>query len=453
MFHFDSLEDALEQLKADEGPDYKGFEDRGSFGGKIAYGYTWEKLFNERHSKGAGPFGGLDNAITRLVAVFRHKNLPYDQALRFAQLWNDTQCDPPIDRAEFHNKFGGVWARLKGRDDEYTADAINDGEWEIKTAFDLSTHCPNGLPWLIENVFLSAGLHFISAPPGGAKSWLLMELIGKLLEGKPYFDRECPKRPVLWIDEEMGFDIAAVRYQRLRLPQEPGLSYLGRQGVKFDVPATLRKICDLAEANPGLVVVIDTLIRIHDFEENDSKQMAKLYILLKKLMAVDATIICACHESGKLNFGPAQRSEVKHGRVRGSSEIIGMADMVYSVEKHEGYYKFLNIKNRLGSDANTLDVAFQLIDHLDESDPKGLRVELRYISEGEAEQVALTSQQQAVYKALDYDEGRPIETLLAKTALDKQTILSAIAALKTAGEVQEETLNKVTVYKKMPSGF
>ncbi len=452
MFHFDSLEDALEQLKADEGPDYAGFEDRGSFGGKVAYGYTWEKLFEERHSKGAGPFGGYNNAVTRLVAVFRHKNLPYDYALRFAKLWNDTQCDPPLPAGEFHQLFGEIWARLKGRDDEYSTDAIKGGDWEIKTAFDLATHCPDGLPWLIENVFLSAGLHFISAPPGGAKSWLLMELIRSLLQGSPYFDRECPKRPVLWIDEEMGFDIASHRFQLLQMPQLPGLTYLGRQGVKFDVPLTLHKICDLAEANPGLIVVIDTLIRIHDFEENDSKQMAKLYALLKKLMAVDATIICACHESGKVQFGPAN-NQVKHGRVRGSSEIIGMADMVYSVEKHEGYYRFVNIKNRLASDKDALQVAFQLLDHEDKNSPKGTRVELRYITESEAAKVAMTSQQQAVYNALDFDEARGLEAIIAKTQLDKQLILSALSALKIAGEVVEETINRALVYTKAPSGF
>ncbi|MCH7690917.1 MAG: AAA family ATPase [candidate division Zixibacteria bacterium] len=85
-------------------------------------------------------------------------------------------------------------------------------------------------------------------------------------------------------------------------------------------------------------LILDTLHRHANYDENSANDMNKLYItMFQKLLDERITVMFLHHTT-------------KQGDFRGSSDFLGMCDLVYKIYRLKDSNKFrvINIKNRLG---------------------------------------------------------------------------------------------------------
>ena len=161
---------------------------------RLKYQSTWEKLFAQRHGQGSGPYGGRNNALVSLVGLLRHKNLPYEAAVIMAQGWNKRQCDPPLDQEELQPMFRRLWADMTPTPDVLDAP---DQEWQWMTMDQLIAAPP--VEWVVPNCLLKNGFNLIGALPGGAKSWMMLDLSRCMAQGTPWMHRfPLTSAPRLW---------------------------------------------------------------------------------------------------------------------------------------------------------------------------------------------------------------------------------------------------------------
>ena len=137
-----------------------------------------------------------------------------------------------------------------------------------------------------------------------------------------------------------------------------GMGYLNRVGIRFDNVLDVERIVKHCQANDIGLVMIDSLVRVHNLDENDNSQMRRLYDSFKKLLDVGITVLIAHH-----NRKGSTDGTVKHEGMRGAAEIVAAADMAYSVEKQSnGLYRMYVTKGRLISDEDAIDVTFEIRD-------------------------------------------------------------------------------------------
>jgi hypothetical protein len=354
-------------------------EEPGEFG--VAGTGQWSKLF-ERHPEGGGPFGGRDNALTKLLGFLRAKSIPFDVAVELAKFWNGKFVDPPMDPAEVHRKISRGWVQwLEGGLPDATPDNLGTDHQRLLEFIDLDrlgqlAAEAGGVEWIVEDLILSGGIHFITAPPGGGKTWAAIDLVRACMTGTKWLDHKPAKQvPVLYINEEMG---AGPFFQRLDQMRVPGsrLSILQRAGINLDNPSDLSQIADHIRSSGVRIVVLDTFVRVHSRDENNNSEMAQLFGRFKAITDAGAAIVCL-HHHRKSGSG----SPVEHEAMRGAGEIAAQADLIAAIDKIDGIFRFRVTKHRHLEESAVPAFGFA-VDNQDDGSAVIIAAELEMAEEG-----------------------------------------------------------------------
>jgi hypothetical protein len=354
-------------------------EEPGEFG--VAGTGQWSKLF-ERHPEGGGPFGGRDNALTKLLGFLRAKSIPFDVAVELAQYWNGKYVDPPMDPAEVHRKISRGWVQwLEGGLPDATPDNLGTDHQRLLEFIDLDrlgqlAAEAGGVDWIVEDLILSGGIHFITAPPGGGKTWAAIDLVRACMTGTKWLDQKPAKQvPVLYINEEMG---AGPFFQRLDQMRVPGsrLSILQRAGINLDNHSDLSQIADHIRSSGVRIVVLDTFVRVHSRDENNNSEMAQLFGRFKAITDAGAAIVCL-HHHRKSGSG----SPVEHEAMRGAGEIAAQADLIAAIDKIDGIFRFRVTKHRHLEESAVPAFGFA-VDNQDDGSAVIMAAELEMTEEG-----------------------------------------------------------------------
>jgi hypothetical protein len=348
-------------------------------GGQKGRTNKWSLLF-EPHPQGGGPFGGRNNALTCFTGFLRAKRVPFDAALPLAQWWSDKYMDPPFSAREIKDTLERQWVQwAEGNLSDLTPDELNGvpAELEFMTVADMAAweRETGAMTWLLENVLPDGGLVYFSAPPAGAKTWVMQQLAVALTTGTPWLGKyDVERRNVLYIDEEMGVLKTLPRLRKLGMPENAeGFYYTNKIGVRLDFPPHVQQIAKFVETNNIGVVIVDTLTRVHSMDENDNSQMRHLFKQFSSLMALNCTVIVAHHDRKK-----GADSDVRHERMRGAGEIAASADMAYSIDKIGHMFRLSTSKGRLVAEEDQITVDFVIEDNEDNT-----RVDLREVSGAE----------------------------------------------------------------------
>ena len=238
---------------------------------------TMAKLYT-KHPEGGGPYGGRDNALTAYIGYLRSTGIDYDSAYPAAVAWNLQWCDPPMDEADVAFKAGRAWSDWPESDREPLTPAMLREQLAAKVqpkrkleflnwqAFcDLAAQADDA-QWLVENLITRGGMHFITAPPGGGKSWIAVDLVRACNDGSNWMGcLPVTKCNILYINEEMGIGRFFQRFFKLSPGACENVHIMQKQMVKLDNAEHMAHfffgVCD--ELKRQLKLGLEFVMRLH----------------------------------------------------------------------------------------------------------------------------------------------------------------------------------------------
>lgn len=207
-----------------------------------------------------------------------------------------------------------------------------------------------GQEWIIDSLVPDKSLTAISGAPGSYKSWLSLYLAKCILEGKMVFDRyNTVYGNVLIIDLENNMGLIKDRCKMLSFGGESNLYYW--QG-EFNIEKDLERLELLLKEKSIRVLIIDSLVRIHNSDENDARAMSQVLKKLRSLANLGVAVIFVHHSRKQSFFGKSNAGE----SMRGSSDILAAIDSHLLLEKTSGGVKLSQPKLRAQESIKTLQL-------------------------------------------------------------------------------------------------
>ena len=185
--------------------------------------------------------------------------------------------------------------------------------------------------WIVESLISKQGITALSGNPGDFKTWLTTHIALCVSRQSDVFGRfPTSQGGVLIIDEEDHIRLLKKRLELLGAKDTDDIHYLSQCGIKVDIEAVRDMIVDIVKEKNIKLVILDSLVRVHQQEENDAGGMAKVFSGLQKILVAGASILFTHHHRKQQN---GQRASNTGQSMRGSSDILAAIDCHITVEK------------------------------------------------------------------------------------------------------------------------
>lgn len=195
------------------------------------------------------------------------------------------------------------------------------------------------------NDFLPLGsLVMLYSAPGMFKSIVSQQMGMCITNKRDFLGLKTMKFPVLYSDKENNDLIIKERLTTLRKGNNVWsknfpLYYLNRKEGDLDSAVFIFKLTETVRRYKIKLLILDTLNRHSDYDENSATELSKLYtsVFMPLIEDLGISIIFLHHTN-------------KTGGYRGSGDFLGMCDIVYRVDRKgkSNNFKLINEKNRLG---------------------------------------------------------------------------------------------------------
>ena len=191
---------------------------------------------------------------------------------------------------------------------------------------------PRPMDWLINGLFESDSLLQLFGPPGGAKTFTVLDMAGCIAAGLDYHGRSVKAGAVVYIAGE-GFNGLARRLlawsivNRQPLDDLPlFISTMPAAMMDFENLSTVMAAIDTTGEPPALVV-LDTVARnFGPGDENSTADMGKFVAACDQIRAAYGCTVALVHHTG--------HTETQRGR--GSSVLNGAIDAAYRITRPDG---------------------------------------------------------------------------------------------------------------------
>ncbi len=184
--------------------------------------------------------------------------------------------------------------------------------------------------WLVEFLIPKQGKTALSGNPGDFKTWTTIHIAICVSRGTPVFGKfKAIQGGVLVIDEEDHLRLLKKRLELLGAKETDNIHYLSQNGIKVDNEKIRDQILEIVKEKNIKLLILDSLVRVHDQEENDAKGMAKVFSNLQVMIGAGASILFTHHHRKQVGFGSNNLGQ----SMRGSSDILAAVDCHITVEK------------------------------------------------------------------------------------------------------------------------
>ncbi len=413
-------------------------------------------LVKERHKSGDGdrrelgwveallagvPKGQRDDAATRLAGHLIGKGLPASEVEAVLLAWN-TRNRPPWGEDSSDKGTPEEWVKAKVASvvklEAKKAGERKDGQ---RPAFEVPPPEPypwhpwaaltNGnlppMPWIVEGVLPEAQTLGIGGMAAYGKSWLLLTMAAAIASGRPWLEH-FPTRPgpVLYLDEESSEYELRRRLHRLTEglgldPKALGVNFVLSSGLRLsDLGGLARLEATIKEIHP-LVIMVDTLIRILGYDENDATRVAAAFRSVSELKnRHNVAFVFADHHRKPTGYDPGPEFWL-----RGSTDKANYLDSILTIRRsRSGQLQVMHTKARFGRAVPTFGFAIEdrgegtVLTHqvVAEEEEKALRIdEAKAVIMGLFTSAETKVTRQAILQALEGEVG---ETWADETLLD-----------------------------------
>lgn len=194
--------------------------------------------------------------------------------------------------------------------------------------------------FIIDQILIEGTVSVLGAYTGVGKSIVSLSIIKSILTGDPLWGRYSviKKGPVLLVDEETPKPFLRERVEKMVFDEKLPIYFLHFQDVRLDTDEHYKALMARVEEVKPILIVIDSLIRVHRQKEDDSMQMSYVVGRLRKIANWGTTVLVVHHH--KKGQGPLSQ------RLRGSSDIPGGIDIEYALMRMDDYLQFCSVKTR-----------------------------------------------------------------------------------------------------------
>lgn len=275
-----------------------------------------------------------DTAASMSGKILRSTDSELWESLGWEQItiWNSKNT-PPLPEKELRN----VWESVK----KYHNDLDRDGVSEKHARADLSKLQLWSIgdilgkdfgeeEWLVDFLISKPGMTALSGNPGDFKTWITMHIAMCVSRSASVFGEfKANSGGVLIIDEEDHLRLVKKRLELLGARETDNIHYLSQCGIKVDVEAFRNMLVDIVKEKGIKLVILDSLVRVHQQDENDAKSMAKVFSSLQAIIKEGASILFTHHHRKQMGFGSSNPGQ----SMRGSSDILAAVDCHITIEK------------------------------------------------------------------------------------------------------------------------
>ncbi|MGE4131605.1 MAG: AAA family ATPase, partial [Bdellovibrionales bacterium] len=189
---------------------------------------------------------------------------------------------------------------------------------------------------MIDQILIQEGLLLISAEPKTGKSMVSLDLAISIASEKPFFNYYKTNRSgsVLFYNAEDQESVTRERCLSLCRannidPDHIDINFISPSSdIMLDSPEGLNRLRQAIQETKPDIVILDCFIRLHQIDENNSKQVASVLQKLKDIRNEFGSAICLVHHNRK--SGSSGRSA---SRIRGSSEMLAFFDAAIILNK------------------------------------------------------------------------------------------------------------------------
>lgn len=194
--------------------------------------------------------------------------------------------------------------------------------------------------YLVEPILMENTIIIVGASPKVGKSLLSLSIAHSLSTGKELWGEFKVNKTgtVLIVDEENPESFLKDNVTKMGFTKDLPVNYLHFQGVKLDNNRVLSELKRIIEEIKPVLVIFDSLIRMHGKKENESSEMNIIVGTLRSIANMGTTILCVHHHKK----GQGDKNE----KLRGSSDILAGVDSQLCLEKKDDYLILSNPNSR-----------------------------------------------------------------------------------------------------------
>lgn len=271
-----------------------------------------------------------EGGLTKLMNSFQNDDGYYPEKLN-SEINNNFQIHPSFRK---HPKIFEKWAKEKNmklkreREKGFRLMPFNE--------FNKKKFKKND--WIIKNFFERGEINLLVGASENYKSWLAMDMAVNISRGLSFMDSfKSKKLNVGYLDKENPERVVQERFRMIM--RGKGIRTINNLFLLPDEFAGmltncqwLDKLMEYVKSNQIEVLFVDTMHRFGDYKENSSDEVNDFYLnCLKPLQKLGCSLVLI-HHTGK------------NGDFRGSSDIKGMLDNMFSIKKDKYGKSWLNFE-------------------------------------------------------------------------------------------------------------
>lgn len=212
--------------------------------------------------------------------------------------------------------------------------------------------------WVVKNLISEGCTHIMSAPPKAGKTWGALALAHAVATGGQFgIDESIRQGTVLWIDEEMGLEQLPGRMRRMGIPPDARMMTMCRSKLKLDHNGDVAELLKIIEDIDPVLIVIDSLRRVHDLDENDNSKVKALFPRFKDIAELGPAVLILHHDRKKTMWDDDDTE-----RASGAQDWTAQVDVVLGLHKYQNEYVIRARATRLCALDACPIVSFTLID-------------------------------------------------------------------------------------------
>lgn len=211
--------------------------------------------------------------------------------------------------------------------------------------------------WTIDKWIPKGDICFLAGKAASFKTTIALHMVYAISQGKPVFNTYLTRpSKVLYVNEENYRVLFKGIVKRIKAGLDLQDAKLDNvfcsimENLRLDNQADVTALVNFIKKNGIEVVVFDSFRRFFIGEENDAGAINTIFNTLKYIRKEcgDITIIILHHAKKDNQNGATDIRDM----LRGSSDIVNMADSVIGVKRHAGKPAFVieHIKNRAGEE-------------------------------------------------------------------------------------------------------